>query len=1001
MTQPLRSLVLVCLLVACVTAGGGPHAAADDAQDAHAPARATLTARCVECHGADAQESGLRLDSRAAMLKGGDFGPAIVSGKGMTSELVRRITTTNAEQMMPPEGERLSKEEVAAIIAWIDADAPWPGSDDSPAAAVRDPRLDHWAWKAIAKPTVPARVDSFAAIAGVEAERNAIDFFVRATLAGKKLSPSAVADLRTLIRRLSFDLTGLPPTPEEVNAFVADSDPAAYEKLVDRLLASPRYGERWARHWLDVVHYGDTHGYDKDQPRPNAWPYRDYVIRSLNADKPYARFIEEQIAGDVLFPESTDGQEAIGFIAAGPWDLIGHREVPETKTDGKIARHLDRDDMVANTIGTFSSVTIHCAQCHNHKFDPITQDDYYSLQSVFAAIDREDRKYSADPELMRQHVALDTKKQSLESRTKEIEAEIAKAAGPRLAELDKLIKETPKLADGNPGPAYGYHSGIAPAADTVKWVQVDLGRELPIKEIVLHPCFDNFNQIGAGFGFPLRYRVEVASTPKFREGVTTVAAVADADLANPGTKPQSHSAGSVGRYVRITATKLAPRSNDFILALAELKVIGTDGANLAANAVVTSLDSIEGPPRWARQNIVDGESPAEFVDTSVEKAKPLREEREALVAKTVGPKLTAERDEVKQKVTATDAEQKGLPPLSSIYAASTKVRQGKPRTIHVLSRGNVLAPAHEVTPGSLAAIEMLPSRFNLPAEHAEGDRRVALARWIASPDNPLTWRSVVNRVWQYHFGRGIVATASDFGRMGAVPTHPELLDWLAAEFRDGGGSLKSLHRLIVTSAAYRQASTAREDCAAIDGDNQYLWRQNRRKLEAEAIRDAVLAAAGTLDLTMGGPGWQDFKVEHPAHSPHYRYDLADPDDHKTWRRGVYRFIVRSQTQPFMTCLDCADPSMRVEKRNESISALQALALLNNGFMLVQARQLADRVVREAGDDPAAQVKRAFELAMGRDPDALEATALLEVAKAHGVANVCRAILNLNEFSFVD
>jgi mono/diheme cytochrome c family protein len=357
MPQPLRSLVLACLLVVCVTAGGGPHAAADDAQDAHAPARAILTARCVECHGADSQESGLRLDSRAAMLKGGDFGPAAVSGKGTQSELVRRITTTNPEQMMPPEGERLSKEEIAAITAWIDADAPWPGSDDSPAAAVRDPRLDHWAWKAIAKPAVPARVDSFAAIAGVEAERNAIDFFVRATLAEKKLSPSAVADRRTLIRRLAFDLTGLPPTPEEVDAFVADADPAAYEKLVDRLLASPRYGERWARHWLDVVHYGDTHGYDKDKPRPNAWPYRDFCVRSLNADKPYARFIEEQIAGDVLFPNSTDGQEAIGFIAAGPWDLIGHREVPETKTDGKIARHLDRDDMVANTIGTFSITT--------------------------------------------------------------------------------------------------------------------------------------------------------------------------------------------------------------------------------------------------------------------------------------------------------------------------------------------------------------------------------------------------------------------------------------------------------------------------------------------------------------------------------------------------------------------------------------------------------------------------------------------------------------------
>ena len=800
------------------------------AADDHAAARAILAARCVECHGADAQESGLRLDSRARLLAGGDFGPAIVSGKGAASELFRRITTTNAEQRMPPDGERLSTDEVAAITAWIDADAPWPGSDDPPSPAVHDPRLDHWAWKPIAKPPVPARVDAFAALAGVEAERNAIDFFIREKLAEKKLSPAAVADRRTLIRRLSFDLTGLPPAPEEVDAFVANADPAAYDRLVDRLLASPRYGERWARHWLDVVHYGDTHGYDKDQPRPNAWPYRDYVIRSLNADKPYARFIEEQIAGDVLFPESRDGQEAVGFIAAGPWDLIGHREVPETKTDGKIARHLDRDDMVANTIGTFSSVTIHCAQCHNHKFDPITQDDYYSLQAVFAAIDREDRNYAADPALMRQHAALDAKRQSLESRRKEIEAEIVKAAGPRLAELDKAIAEAPTLTD---------------------------------------------------------------------------------------------------------------------------------------------------------------------------KTTTLREERESLVAKKVDPKLTGELDELKRRAAVAEAEQKELPPLSSVYAATTHNRGGKPRTIHVLSRGNVLAPTHEARPGAITAVAMLPSRFDLAPDHSEGDRRVALARWIASPENPLTWRSIVNRAWQYHFGRGIVATASDFGRMGAEPTHPALLDWLAAEFRDGGGSLKSLHRLIVTTAAYRQAGTVREDHAAIDADNHYLWRQNRRRLEAEAIRDAVLAAAGTLDLTMGGPGWQDFKIEHPQNSPHYRYDLGDPEDRKTWRRGVYRFIVRSQTQPFMTCLDCADPSMRVERRNESISALQALTLLNNGFMLVQARHFAERVAREAGNDPARQVERAFELAVGRDPDGEEAAALLEVARAHGLANVCRAILNLNEFAFVD
>jgi hypothetical protein len=313
----------------------------------------------------------------------------------------------------------------------------------------------------------------------------------------------------------------------------------------------------------------------------------------------------------------------------------------------------------------------------------------------------------------------------------------------------------------------------------------------------------------------------------------------------------------------------------------------------------------------------------------------------------------------------------------------------------------VLAPTHEVTPGSLSLIESLEHRFLLPDDHGEGDRRAALASWLTDPENPLIWRSLVNRLWHYHFGRGIVDTPSDFGRMGGEPSHPALLDWLAARFRDGGGSLKDLHRLIVNSATYRQASTIRDEAAALDADNRLLWRQNRRRLEAEAIRDAVLAAAGTLDLTMGGPGWQDFVIEHPEHSPHYRYDLADPADHATWRRGIYRFIVRSQTQPFMTCLDCADPSMRVAKRNESVSALQALALLNNGFMLVQAEQLAQRAQRESGESLTQQVQRAFTLAIGRPPDMFESNTLTRLANAHGLANTCRAILNLNEFAYID
>jgi len=606
----IRSLASVLLVGWLATAAWLGGSTSSHGEDAHAGAQSLILARCAECHGADAQESNLRLDSRAAILRGGDFGPAAVASKPDRSELLRRAKSTNLELMMPPDGERLTADEVAAVAAWIDAGLPWPGREAEPEGeSVRDPRLDHWAWQPIARPAVPAAVPEFAALSGVERERNPIDFFIRAKLAENQLAPATAADRATLIRRLSFDLTGLPPAPEEVQAFVTDTDPLAYEKLVDRMLASPRYGERWARHWLDVVHYGDTHGYDKDQPRPHAWPYRDYVIRAFNDDKPYARFIEEQLAGDVLYPDTLDGQEAIGFIAAGPWDLIGHKEVPETKTDGKIARHLDRDDMVANTIGTFSSVTIHCAQCHAHKFDPVTQDDYYSLQAVFAALDREDRPYHADAAVRAAHAAAGKRKAALEKRQKELEAAIAKAAGPRLAEIDKAIAAQPKSKNGNPGEAFGYHSGISPSPDTVKWLQLDLGREHPLREIVLSPCYDDFNGIGAGFGFPRRYRVEVANDPAFATDVTFVATHADADLPNPGTVPQRIETTATGRYVRITATKLAPRKNDFILALAEVRVTAADGKDVAAGSVVTALDSIEAPPRWQRKNVVDGQSP--------------------------------------------------------------------------------------------------------------------------------------------------------------------------------------------------------------------------------------------------------------------------------------------------------------------------------------------------------------------------------------------------------
>jgi hypothetical protein len=958
---------------------------------------------CYECHGAEKQKNDYRLDIKTVALTGGqDHAPNIIAGKSAESPLFRFVSGVDEKFSMPPK-TKLSSAEIDLLKRWIDEGAVWPEGVDI--AQVED-RLDWWSFKPLQAQLGAMNIDSY----------------IHAKLAEKGMKPASQADAHTLIRRLYFDLTGLPPTPEEIAKYTV----LPYEKLVDDLLASPRYGERWARHWLDLVHYGETHGYDKDKPRMNAWPYRDYVIRALNSDKPYTRFIEEQIAGDVLYPGTTDGITALGFISAGPWDLIGHAEVPETKLDGKIARHLDRDDMVQNTIGTFCSLTVQCAQCHYHKFDPISQEDYYSLQAVFAGVDRTDIDYYPDDASMQKFVALQKLKKQLTDDIVALEDPLKKKAGDSYIALSKRIDG---VAEKNPNPNakpdFGYHSSVSPTQDTVKWVQVDLGQSVQVDRIVLKPCYDDFGKIGGGFGFPLRFKIEVCDDPTFRTNVTLVWRKHDAtfmnDFANPGLKPfETGTAGDdgvTGRYVRVTAVKLARRSNDFILALAELEVYGSKTSqNLAAGRFVTSLDSIEASPRWRRANLTDGIAPESRSDADKQK---LIRERDALM-------LGQGNEATKIKLRALRQQRDALPPLPApqkVYAGavlygsgSFKGTHGTPRTIHVLKRGDMKQPAQEVSANS---ITQLSQRFALPFQIEGTDesyRRAALALWITDKNNALTWRSIVNRIWQHHFGRGLVDTANDFGRMGSQPSHSELLDWLALTFRDDlSGSLKKLHKLIVMSETYRRTSSAiksRESGVAgkldsgllndtsLDANNVYLSRQNRRKLDAESIRDAIFAVSGKLDLTMGGPSFQDFIIEKPQHSPHYEYTLHDPEDPKSHRRSIYRFIVRSQQQPFMTIMDCADPSMRVDKRNESLSPLQALAMMNNGLTVAMAKHFAERVSKEVHGTEA-QISRAYALALCRTPHSDELVPLAAFAKREGLENTCRLILNLNEFSFID
>ncbi len=941
-------------------------------------------------------------------FQGGDGGPSIVAGDADASWLLDMVS--GDEPDMPKDGPPLTDDQVNVIRQWIQAGASWPAGFTIAEPAVTD--TDWWSMQPLNRPGVPP----------VEPHeqswvRTPIDNFVIARLRQEGMSPSVEADRRTLIRRLYFDLVGLPPEYEQVEAFVHDDDPEAYEHLVDELLNSPQYGERWARHWLDVVHYGDTHGYDKDKLRPNAWPYRDYLIRSFNEDKPYARFVMEQVAGDVFWPDSRDGIEATGFIAAGPWDFIGHAEVPASKYDGQVARNLDRDDMVTSTINTFLSLTVQCARCHNHKFDPIKQENYYSLQAVFAALDRADRGYDIDPHVARRRHELTQQQQQLAEQRQRLDEQIKRIGGDELAKLNQRIDALQQDLEHEKGkPAeLGYHSEINASSDAVKWVQVDLGKPTALESVTLIGADDDFNGIGPGFGFPPRFRVEAANTDDFSSNVVVLADHTQADFDNPGVAPVVFPVETPPvRYLHVTATKLAYRQNDYIFALAELLAIATDGRNVAAGATVTSLDSIEAPVRWRRANLVDGQYANSHKEdaSAADDLVQLREQRESLIQQRVPADVVDQLREVGEQSKRLQADLDALPEQHQVYAGTvhrgsgafqgTGANGGKPREIHVLLRGEINAPGPLVGPGALPIIAGVDWKFKLPADHCEGDRRAALAQWLVRNDNPLLWRSIVNRIWLYHFGHGIVDSPNDFGHMGQQPTHPELLDWLAVEFRDGRQSFKDLHRLIVTSHVYRQSSADNPAYATRDADNRLLWRMNRRLLSAEAIRDSVLAVSGKLDPQMYGPGFMDFVIERPEHSPHYQYHKYDPDDITTHRRSVYRFLVRSQQQPFMQSLGFADPSQSVAKRDAALTSIQALTLLNNRFMVRMSEHFAERVEQQVNDpDVARRIDQAYRLALARSPDSDELARLTEFAQAYGLAYACRVIFNLNEFVFVD
>lgn len=886
---------------------------------------------CLECHGPKKQKSDYRLDVRDIAVEGGDSGEAaIIPGKSAESRLIHFVAGLDADMVMPPkkdDRQRLSLHEIALLRAWIDQGATWSGGPAKPPGA-------WWSLQPLT-PVQPPPLPEDAA----RWTRNPIDSFVRAKLSEKGLAPSPQADRRTLLRRIYFDLIGLPPTPEETAAFISSTDPDAFEKLVVKLLASPLHGERWARHWLDVVRFAETTGFETNVPRPNAWPYRDYVIQAFNDDKPYDRFVMEQIAGDAL-----NADEATGFLVGGPNDNVKSPEPVLTAQQRADELH----DIVSTTSSTFLALTVGCARCHNHKFDPIPQRDYYAVKACFEGVRHGERPRVVPDDPRRQ--------QALAGITQQLAATIT-----------ALDAREPFAQPAN---STARRPAVNPRRNVERFSPVLAKRlrfTIEATNNGIEPCLDE---------------LEVFA----ENGANVALASADAKATSSGDYPNDPNHRLAHLHDGRFGNSRSWISNQAGSGWVELEF----GAPAQIERVVWARDRerkyTDRVPTKYRVEIQAETGPWTVVASSSDRtplggggspegAAPADEGSVAL-------RTTAERLEARRSELTAPAMHYG-----GIFDAQPAVT---PR----FHRGDAMQPREPVGPGALAAI---PIGLNVESSATDQARRLALARWIANPENPLTARVMVNRIWQWHFGEGLVSTPSDFGLNGSQPSHPELLDWLANDFIAHGWSLKYLHRLIVTSATYQQASRARAEALAVDANARLLWRFPPRRLEAEPIRDSILAVSGKLDLRPAGPGFSVFEPNDNyvrVYNPRQTFGPAE------WRRMIYMTKVRMQQDATFGAFDCPDGGQIAPKRSRSITPLQALNLLNSSFVQQQSGFFAARLHQDCGEDVDAQISRAFLLSVQREPSTDERGAAQRLISRHGLAIFCRALFNTNEFVFV-
>ena len=972
---------------------------------------------------------GLDLSSRQGALAGGARGPAIAPADPAASLLLARVL---AEEMPP--GSPLPAEDKRLLHEWIAAGAEWPGI-----IAGRRAGPDWWSLQPLREPAPPP-----AASVPAGWSESPIDRWIYAALQAKGLRPSPAAERRDLIRRVSLSLTGLPPDPGELKAFLTDHSPGAYERLVDRLLASPRYGERWARHWLDVVRFAESEGFERDLPRDHAWPYRDYVIRSFNQDRPYLRFAREQIAGDVIEPVTRDGVAATAMLTLGPVDAIGLTSaVPEE-------RAAVREDLLEEMLGTvtqaFLGLTVNCARCHDHKFDPISQEEYYRMKAAFQAVWPPTKPVpSAGLDALFPHGRplmsgadrrdRETRIRRIESRLQQIESETgglyraARPAGPE-REAPRPFARWTFDTDGRADFAPLHLALVGP-------VQLDAGsfglRVPRVRETEGTGPAEEEPESGSGVGVSKRLAADIREkTLEVWLDVRGVPAKAETVMEIRGLSGYrgasvdgiQYMGGDTPRWENFSIGRF--RSQDPGAGPEELE----PGQRIHIAISYAADGTIQlfrdgrplGEPYRPDGGIPAGRLQAYGAGDSVVRFPASRHLRVAearlysipLTAAQVRDSWTAgiedhapealrnrmaprQRDRLASLEGERERlaeERRAIPEPELVHAAT--IRDGEPT--HLLLRGSVSQPGKRVWPAGLECVQGLPADFGLDRGASEAEQRRAMAEWIASPANPLFPRVIANRVWHWHFGSGLVANPSDFGYNGGQPSHPQLLDWLASELVRNGWSLKALHRRILLSRTYRQASRFDASAASLDADNRLLWRFTPRRMEAESVRDAILAVSGDLNREMHGPSFRPFEFGERRGSLR-SYVLTGDDSPALRRRTVYRMNVITGGDPLLEALDCPLPSTKTPQRRSTTTAMQALSLMNNAFVDARAEGFAARLRREAPDPPG-QVRRAFELALGRVPGPREMAASLGLVRASGLESLCWGLFNTSEFLYV-